>query len=107
MNGAGLCCAPGRRGYLYESTVCSRYRLYRAFRIDFPPVARFLGESSLLEMNHSTLRLGMLHTAAEGETATKDNKEGGRFSFSLQSNSTVNSTLKRRFFVEKFVINSR
>ena len=34
------------------------------------------GESSLFEMNHSTLRWGMLHTAAEGETATKNIKEG-------------------------------
>ena len=47
-----------------------RARVWR--RLDF-------GESSLLGMNYST-RDGvcMLHTAAEGETATKDGTEGGR-----------------------------
>jgi hypothetical protein len=46
---------------------------------------RFFGESSLFEINHS-LRWGMLHTAAEGETATKDNnKEGVRFFFARVS----------------------
>ena len=40
---------------------------------------KIFGESSLLGMNYRQYpRWGMLHTAAEGESATKDNTEGGR-----------------------------
>ena len=38
----------------------------------------FFCESSLLRTNHSTLQRGMLHTAAEGGTATEGDREGGR-----------------------------
>ena len=34
-------------------------------------------ESSLLRTNHSTLQRGMLHTAAEGGTATEGDRGGG------------------------------
>ena len=39
---------------------------------------QFFCESSLLRTNHSTLQRGMLHTAAEGGTATEGDREGGR-----------------------------
>ena len=56
-----------------------RVHIYRHLRAELLQRLReffFFCESSLLRTNHSTLQRGMLHTAAEGGTATEGDRGG-------------------------------